>query len=221
MSQKNTLFNPAKVERTFNPPNVITRKNYPPFFCHVAHVPPDVYSYENFVQFFDIAVVPENLTVTPTGATFASQIPPQPSKLGVSYPIMLFHEKSYFVATLYRRVRDDEYTRVWSEIAPYFLPKNVFPQPPVPACWKRTNTNGVLECAKTFEEICQEKWKTTGRYHVWQIENQAKSVKMNLTLLKTTRVDNGEPLTYYIDRLYALYSFALVLDVEHASQIKF
>lgn len=215
-----TLFKPAKVERTFSPPHVITRKNYPPLFCHVAHVPPDVYSYEDFVQFFDIAVVPENLTVTPTGATFASQIPPQPSKLGVSYPIMLFHEKGYFVATLYRRRQGDEYTRVWSEIAPYFLPKDVFPQPLVPACWKPTNANGVLECDKSFEEICKEKWKTTGPYRVWQITNHEKTVKMNLTLLKTTRADNGKPLTYYIDRVYALYSFELVLDVEHASGIK-
>lgn len=249
MSKKySASINAPSPSMTYSPDKTVLRDKYDCLqFIRVIIVPPEPYRLIAYLQNFEFPLskgvmdLPRDalpglamlsgFDKLPTVSCLVGPAPVETLPISFKVPRMLWYEPFDFVVSLYQQKTgsNHEYTLTWSEIVPCVLNEQLFPQPrSLNSNWIKGNDPDIpdlVRCLKPLDEIVKEKWimKNMGHYCVTKASNNSIYVQLDVrttTILDSQGKDTGEPLTFYQDRKYGLYSFVIVMDEAHANSIR-
>jgi len=124
----------------------------------------------------------------------------------VKVPVMLHYEGGTIKIT----ATSEKGEVLWQKSMTYELPGQHFPKVRMSSKWKQIdNMNAV--CSLKPDEIAQEKWNFVGPIHRYIRFTDDYSLTLNLGI-QIVLTHSLEPMTYYVDRIYALKTLDIYLS---------
>lgn len=159
-----------------------------------------------------------------------ARFPGLPKPLDFRVPVMLHYQPTFLRVTAYRGTE-----LIWREVVRYMLSPTDFPVAKTSSAWKErreernaaamprelTEIPGTLvEAAVTPEQIAREPFTVDAskkRSVAFEITNPHLAIIMEV--VKVVRDDTGEPLTFYINRVWALTGLIIFLSDERVDAL--
>jgi hypothetical protein len=147
-------------------------------------------------------------------------------------PILLYQEDSAIRVSVYRTLehaqqKNNKKHLVWQQTYDYMLPEPHFPKPAPSPYWRQL-TGLVGTWTKNLKELMAEKWHVDPTWKSMPVmieENAAKDPKKRTPVASCIRIDvdkvvvdgtakgqEAHPMSLYVDRIYRLQKFMLILD---------
>jgi hypothetical protein len=123
---------------------------------------------------------------------------------------VVFH---YQPATLRITRLGEDGTTVWQKTVSYHLDPSKFPQKEIASTWKRRNISS-LACSVTPAEIAQEPYEFHGDTQIVIFASSDAKLAVHMEVQAVCNSKTKEPMTFYMDRVYALRKIALLGDAE-------
>lgn len=175
---------------------------------------------------------PRHMTSAKVGLNTARMLEPE-----TLVPVMLWYEPVTLKISAYaaRDEARENKTLIWSLNVPFMLHPDDFPRAPVPSAWRDANASDLpmferelgqrlagdqraLECTKPLSEVAKEKPVLDKQSHLVPLDQATNDVGLVL-LVKRAVQASGEPLTFFIDRVWALSGLVVFLSDRYYDQL--
>lgn len=121
-------------------------------------------------------------------------------------PVMLHYEGGALDVT----AMTESGRLIWHGVVRYDLDPKIFERADLASGWTRISQNKVV-LRKTIEEIAKETIIRDETHNF--VFNNSKGLAMRMSITRTVQ-PSGEPLTYYMDRIWSLSSVAILFSPE-------